>query len=60
MHLGTHIGLLDVSIEPIAHSLPFSFLCFPVPICRFTGLAGGEEHTFWDMYLPFILFAQVM
>ena len=42
MHLGAHIGLLDVFTEPIAHPFP----SFQLLIYRSTDLAGGEEHLF--------------
>ena len=44
MHLGAHIGLLDVFTELIAHPFP----SFSLLICKSKNLAGGEEHSFWD------------
>ena len=43
MYLGAHIDLLELSIEPIAHPLPFCFVV-PVLICRSDDLDGGDEH----------------
>ena len=37
--LWIHIELLDVSTKPIGHPFPL----FPLPICRSTGIDGGEE-----------------